>query len=116
MNSNRHHEAIFAISGGLIVFYFIYKLPLLLIISLAIIIIGLLSPFLAKYIFKAWMGLAKVLGYINSRILLTVIYFLILTPLALLRNLFRKKPHSVSLSNYSGRNHKFLPSDFDRPF
>lgn len=45
-------------------------------------------PPAAMVFHRAWMTLAGVLGYVNSRILLTVIFYLILTPLGLVRRLF----------------------------
>ncbi|RMH65651.1 MAG: hypothetical protein D6677_02040 [Calditrichaeota bacterium] len=44
---------------------------------------GLLFPFLLKFLYTAWMGLAFTLGWWVSRIVLTAIFYLLLTPLGL---------------------------------
>src|SRR5262245_22366911 len=51
-------------------------------------VIGLAIPGLAIQFHRGWMGLAAVLGFINSRILLTIIYFIAVTPIGLLCKLF----------------------------
>jgi hypothetical protein len=54
--------------------------------------IGLLLPALAVRFHRAWMALAAVLGYVNSRILLSIIFFLVITPLGLVRKLCGADP------------------------
>lgn len=54
-------------------------------------IFGALFPLLLKTAYKIWMGLAFALGWIVSRILLTILFYLMVTPIALLARLVRKK-------------------------
>ena len=51
--------------------------------------LGLVAYPLARWIHLAWMGLATGLGWVNSRILLGIIFFLLLWPLARLRRWFQ---------------------------
>lgn len=53
--------------------------------------LGLLSSFLAQKIQDLWMGLSTVLSYIIPPILLSIIFFIILFPIALLSRLFGEK-------------------------
>lgn len=53
--------------------------------------LGLLSSYLALKIQDAWMGLAKLLSYIVPPILLSIIFFIFLFPIALLSRLFGEK-------------------------
>jgi hypothetical protein len=57
-------------------------------LSLALLLTGLLVPPLARGFHRAWMRLAYVLGYVNSRILLFVMFYGIVTPYGLLSRLF----------------------------
>jgi hypothetical protein len=117
MKKDNLKDAIIAITGGLLIFYLIYKLNALLILALCFIAIGLFSPFLSEKISWLWMGLAKVLGYINSRVLLGAIFFLILTPLAILRRSFsRKIKNTGNRSAFFERNHEYVSGDFEKPF
>lgn len=46
-------------------------------------------PKLLKWPYYAWMGIAIVLGYFVGNALLFILYYLFVTPIALLRSLFR---------------------------
>ena len=57
-------------------------------LSLALILTGFFVPPLARAFHRAWMRLAYVLGYVNSRILLFVMFYGIVTPYGILSRLF----------------------------
>ena len=117
MKRNNPTEAILAMSGGLIVFYLFYKITVLLIIALCLIVVGLSSAFITSKITWLWLGFAKILGYINSRIILGVIYYFILFPIAMLKKFFNRKNNLKSNpSNFFIREHVFTKTDFEKPF
>lgn len=45
-----------------------------------------------KFLYEAWMKFAHALGWVNTRIILSIVYFLIFTPLALIFRLIGKDP------------------------
>lgn len=49
-------------------------------------------PPLFRYMFGKWVALSIIIGYFISRILLTLIFFLVITPTGLLMKLFGKDP------------------------
>ena len=53
---------------------------------------ALLAPSLLQTPNRVWWRFASVLGWINSRILLTVFFFLVLTPAGCLMRLFGRSP------------------------
>lgn len=53
---------------------------------------GLLAPSALRVPNRLWWRFAGVLGWINSRILLTLFFFLVLTPTGLLMRLFGRSP------------------------
>ena len=53
-------------------------------IAFPFLIIGILQPGLLFYPYKWWMALGLVLGWINSRIILGLVFFLVLQPIALI--------------------------------
>jgi len=57
-------------------------------IALALIIIGLLIPPAARAFHLAWMKLASVLGYINSRVLLFILFYFLITPYGWIARVF----------------------------
>ncbi len=92
---------------ALIVFHTIYKREYLLLIALIIGAIGLFIPRLAQKIHLAWMKLAEILGFIMSKLLLTLIFFIVLVPFSLfsdLRKNNRLKRKSKRDSHFVTRN------------
>lgn len=57
--------------------------PILLWIGLPLVLLGAVIPRVLGPIYTGWMGLAIVLGAIVTRILLTIFFFLVITPVAL---------------------------------
>lgn len=61
-------------------------------IGLLLIITGLLVPPLARKFHSAWMRLAAALGYVNSRVLLGLMFYGVFTPYNLVARLFGRDP------------------------
>ena len=55
-------------------------------------LIAVFVPRLAKLFHRGWMRFAFALGYVNSRIILTIIYFLVFVPYGLVSRLFGRDP------------------------
>ncbi|MBX2952695.1 MAG: hypothetical protein KF870_09325 [Leadbetterella sp.] len=94
-----------------------FKTDYFLYISLGVGILSLLSSAFEDLILKAWFKIALVLGYINTRIILGLVFFIFLTPFAWLQKLFVRK-NFLSLKDrdntvYHTRNHAYKPEDFD---
>ena len=51
---------------------------------------GLVWPAGLKPVYKVWMGLAVILGFFVSRILLSLIFYLVVTPIGLIMRLWGK--------------------------
>lgn len=60
--------------------------------ALFLVIIGFLIPPAAKVFHKIWMTIAFALGYVNSRILLTLIYFSVFAPYGLISRFAGRDP------------------------
>lgn len=58
--------------------------------------VSLFSETISNTIEKLWNGLAQVLSHIVPTILLTFLFFLILTPLAILSKIFNAKTDYIS--------------------
>ena len=55
-------------------------------------LIGLTSPRLLHYPFKFWMKLGLILGWVNSKIILGLVYIIVLIPIAFVMRLFGYDP------------------------
>ncbi|MBL7742091.1 MAG: hypothetical protein JNN00_01330 [Chitinophagaceae bacterium] len=87
---------ILVISMGFLVMYLVFGWKWAVYVSLATGITGATSAYLSQKIEWAWMQLARVLSYIVPNILLSLIFFLILFPAALINRLFTKDPLMLS--------------------
>ena len=50
-----------------------------------------------KFLFKGWMAFAHALGWVNTRILLVLFFFVVITPAAVVMRLFGKDLLSLRL-------------------
>jgi hypothetical protein len=68
-----------------------HELPPRILWTLAglLIVPGILAPSILGPVQRGWMAFAMVLGHINTRIILTVLYYLVMTPVGLVMRLFR---------------------------
>ena len=54
-------------------------------LGVPLVILGAIAPSLLGPVERAWMAMAEVLGWINTRLILGAVYFLIVTPMGLVR-------------------------------
>jgi hypothetical protein len=96
MNRQKHLETILVLVLALGVFYWFshVKRPelgkYLLLSALILGLIGVFIPFLADKIHWAWMKLAHVMGWVMSKVILTLVFFVFLVPMALLMRVLGK--------------------------
>jgi hypothetical protein len=64
--------------------------PYLLILSAACMFLGIIIPIILKPIHKAWMILAVLMGFVMTRVIMTLLFYLIVTPIAFVVRLFGK--------------------------
>jgi hypothetical protein len=95
-------KTLLTISTGLLVLYWYqaYRHPILLYTAIGIGIIAITSQYLSLQIEKVWFGIAKVLGFIMPKIILSIVFFCFLWPIAQLSKLFRKND-ALQLKNNS---------------
>jgi hypothetical protein len=86
-------------------------------ISLGVGVVSLLSSTVAGWIEWVWLKLAFGLGWINSRILLSVIYFVFLLPIAWVSRLFTNDPLRLKARGaatlYTARDHEYKKEDLE---
>lgn len=84
-------------------------------------IAGLVSfiPPIGNRMVWGWYKLAEGLGWFNSRVLLSLVYYLIVTPIALLFRLFGNDPlllKDKKGSMYNFREHTYTKEDIENPW
>jgi hypothetical protein len=61
-------------------------------IGVVLLLGGLLAPRLLKWPSALWWRFSRALGYVNARVLLSILFFLVLTPIGLAWRLLGKDP------------------------
>lgn len=122
MSTRKEYNTIGIIGLGFLVLYWGFGYTLFCGLAIFILGLGFLVPSARKIIIRLWFKLSEILGFINSRILLTLIFFLILTPIALLSRLFSKdklqlrKKTDETASYFHKRIHTYEAKDFENPW
>ncbi len=116
----RKYQTLLILATACLLLFIVYKTEALLWLCLLLSLIGLFSPVLSTKIDWIWMKFAELLGFINSRILLTLTFFLVLTPIALLYRLAGKSKLQLNKkkegSYYTVREHLYKPGDLTKPW
>ena len=64
---------------------------ILLIFGVALCIFGIATPFILKPIYWVWMIFVTILGWIMTRIILSLLFYIIFTPIGLIPRFFGKQ-------------------------
>lgn len=67
-------------------------LPLAVQVSIGLSAVALILPIILKPVYIIWMYIGFVLGWINTRIILSLVFYILFTPAALSLKLFQKDP------------------------
>lgn len=85
-------------------------------------VINMIVPRVYAPVAIVWLGLAEILGTVMSRVLLSVLFFGLVTPIGIFRRLFGKdslKLRAFKASEESAmtvRNHVFTGHDLEKPY
>lgn len=111
------YKTILVIVTGLLAIALIFNIQWLLFISVSIGAVSIFFPAVAQAIEWGWFKIAIALGWLNSRILLSVIYFVFLLPLAWISRLFTKDPlmlkNRKATTLFLTRNHRYTKKDLE---
>lgn len=121
MKREKNLETMLVITVGMLVLYFVFREKTwsnnLLITSLVIGLIGVFSDFLSEKVAWVWGKIAHYLGTFNSYVLLSIIFFVFLTPVAFLFKLTRKDSLKLKAQKngtvYEERNHLYVAKDVE---
>jgi hypothetical protein len=116
---NKAYESVLALMLGVLLLARFHH-SMWLTVGLVLTLATLLSPWLARMVAWGWTSLAKVLGMIVSRVLLSVVFFVLVTPVALFRQMtgrdtLQLKPPTTGTA-FTIRGHRFTPKDLEKPW
>lgn len=117
MKKDKITMTMLTITTGFLAVGLIFKWEAAVYLSLATGVIGIVSPFLSRWITWTWDQIGFLLGLIIPRIILALIFYLFLFPVAMMARLFRKDPLFLSKgykSLFIERNFEATPQDFEK--
>ncbi|MEM1318949.1 MAG: hypothetical protein AAGG75_01770 [Bacteroidota bacterium] len=113
-------QTVLTISVGFLVIYYFTRAEWALWVAMGIGIIGVFSTYLSKKMEWAWMKLAWLLSLIVPKILLSIVFFLFLSPIAWIAGLLRKTDplmlKNKQDSTFTTSNKTFDKSSFGKPW
>ncbi len=116
MKKEKKLETMLVITVGFLVLYYFFKTNVLLIVALIAGLIGVFSDFLSEKISWLWGKIAHFLGLFNGTIILSLVFFIVLTPIAFLFKLTKKdnlKLKKQTGTIYVERNHEYTAEDLE---
>ena len=112
LNKAKVWETVAVMLFGFSVLYWLTQWNGFVFVNLALGVISLVYFPLTKRVVKAWYKIAEILGGVMSKVLLSLVFFLFLTPIAFMYRLFKKRRKAHS--NWHNRNHQFSVSEFEK--
>lgn len=118
--SGERFKTILIITLGLLIWYFLEPQRSLLIVIIALVALSSISSLFSIWVHLGWMKLAEILGYIIPNILLTIIYFFLLFPIAQLAKIFRRADllqlKNSKSTTFFMRNKIYIKDDLINPW
>ncbi len=88
--------------------------------ALVLVMLSLIKPALLNLIYGPWMKLGHYLGWVNTRIILGFIFYLMITPMGIVMRLFGKdamqRRYQPELSTYRKKSVQNPPQHMEKPF
>ncbi|MDG1332096.1 MAG: hypothetical protein P8P74_07190 [Crocinitomicaceae bacterium] len=113
-------KTVLVITVGFLVLYFVSKQIVFLYIAMGVGILGAISSYLAEKIDWIWTKLGWLLSFIVPNIIMTLIFYLILTPTAFLSRLFGKSDpmdlKNTQASLFKEKEYEFSKESFEKPW
>lgn len=82
---------VIALIGGLLFYYDRASYYYFWLAALLLVIPAIVSPQVLRPLNKIWMSLAIILGWFMTRVILSILYYLILTPIGFIARIFGKE-------------------------
>jgi hypothetical protein len=109
-------ETLLVLVGALIIAYWVSQKKIYLLVALIFVLIGIASPYLSGKISWVWLKFAELIGAVMSKVILSVIYFIFLVPIALIYRMTQKNPLFLKRekgSYYIERNKQYAAKDIE---
>jgi hypothetical protein len=99
-----------------------FKHEAFLIGAVAALVIDMTMPQLYRPLARVWFGLSHIIGNVTSKIILSLVFFCVVTPLGFMRRFSGKDALNLKAfktctkSVMKERNHRFVAADIEKPY
>jgi Saxitoxin biosynthesis operon protein SxtJ len=96
--------------------------PAFVIAAVAVHVLNMIAPRLYHWAAIVWFGFSHLLGTVMSKVILTIVFVLVVTPVAVIRRMMGKDALQLkafkagSASVMVERNHTFTAADISKPY
>jgi hypothetical protein len=115
MADKKTYQAIGAIGLLFLLLRLFFAVEWATLAGLTMVCLALLLPWFALQLANVWYALGNVLGKINSFILMSIIYWLVVVPIGFLRNLLSKKELPTN-STFIYKEETYTKEYFNNPW
>ncbi len=90
--------------------------------ALVVLVLAMTAPLLFRPLAAPWFGFSEKLGTVMSKVILTLVYFFVATPVGLIRRMFGADPMRLrewkkdGCSVFVDRDHAFTKKDLQAPY
>jgi len=106
--------------GGFCLIGYAFNMYLMIWLALGLGGVSFTMPFVGRKVVAGWMLLSKAIGYLMSRVLLTLIFFMVLLPFSMIYKVSNKNPlnrkSSSASSLFKDRGHLYTAKDLENPW
>lgn len=114
-------ETVLTLCVALVILFFVTKKQHAYYLTASVLLglIGMFSVYLTSKISWAWLKIGEGMGFVMSKVILSIVFFGFLFPIALLSRVFSNNRNNLQLKKSSGasyyvtRNHRFQPKDLE---
>jgi len=116
---NKTYESVLAVLLLLLLLYYFYWTTKWMIAGIILfLVVTLLFSTIADFVALFWTKLTQGIGFVMNHVLMTLVFLAILTPIAFIYRLSRKKEAGKTgeASTFVDRNHLYASKDLESPW
>jgi len=112
-------ETMLVLAAAALVLFLVFRKNVFIFTSIGLLLLGLFFKDASARVAGLWLRFAEVLGAFNTRVILGLVYFLVLTPIAILYRLFTKRHVNSPRTAFGGsyfivRDHTCTAQDMEK--
>jgi len=122
VNDSKRLETVVVLAAACLVFGLVFQASWLTHVALGLLVAGVFVKPVSHWLAVGWLAMAELLGKGVSFVLLSVVFLVVLTPVAALSRALGKTPPPLrkmpidTRSFYTVREHSFEPGDFEKSY